>query len=150
VTATPELHPAQNRGLRELIATTRHLGEHWDALAPRIGGSAAKVLDDGVAAAASLINGVRPAITLLGYQAAIAEDRRDEELTRLLRAHERPLLSVERAARRAVLTMGGDPDGAIERLDPSVAGRVAHGAPSAAGAVGEWVDRKRGERGEPG
>jgi hypothetical protein len=36
VTATPDLHPAQNRGLRELVAT-RHLADHWGSLAQRLG-----------------------------------------------------------------------------------------------------------------
>jgi hypothetical protein len=36
--ATPGLHPAQNRGLRELYATTRQLAAHWDGLAGRLTG----------------------------------------------------------------------------------------------------------------
>ena len=32
---TPTLHPAQNRGLRELYATARNLAGHWEALASR-------------------------------------------------------------------------------------------------------------------
>jgi len=35
---TPGLHPAQNRGLRELYSATRQLAEHWTALADRLGG----------------------------------------------------------------------------------------------------------------
>jgi hypothetical protein len=192
MSATPELHPAQNRGLRELVATTRQLADHWGSLAPRLAGSpAAKVLDDGAVAATALLEGVRPlmearglyggaaaqsvgrslagsrsavgdrflernqalrtalldvqhVVTLLGYQAALAESRGDEELARMLQAHERRLLAVERAARRAVVKLGAHPDAAIERLDPSPAGKLAHGAANAAGTVGEWVDRKRG------
>ena len=189
----PELHPAQNRGLRELVATTRHLADHWAALAERLD---ADVLGIGAGAATELIDGVRPlmearglyggaaaqsvgvtlagsrsqvgdrflernqalrtavldvqhVVTLLGYQAQIAETRGDEELARALRVHERELLSVERAARRAVVKLGTQPDAAIERLDPSPAGRLAHGAANAAGTVGEWVDRKRGESATP-
>jgi hypothetical protein len=47
-------------------------------------------------------------------------------------------------ARRAAVKLGNEPDLAIERLDPSPAGRVAHGAANAVGTVGEWIDRRRG------
>jgi hypothetical protein len=193
MTAAPELHPAQNRGLRELVATSRHLGDHWGSLAERFARDAptAKVLRDGAAAARALIDGMRPlmearglyggvaaqsvgrslagsrsavgdrflernqalrtalldvqhVVTLLGYQAEIAGGRGDEELGGALRAQERKLLAVERAARRAAVKLGSDPDGAIERLDPSPAGKVAHGAANAVGTVGEWVDRRGG------
>ncbi len=33
---TPGLHPAQNRGLRELYASARHLASHWSRLAERL------------------------------------------------------------------------------------------------------------------
>jgi hypothetical protein len=36
--ATPGLHPAQNRGLRELYAAARQLDAHWEALAGRLAG----------------------------------------------------------------------------------------------------------------
>jgi hypothetical protein len=187
----PDLHPAQNRGLRELVATTRQLADHWGGLTSRLAGTqAADALDDGVIRAGELIAALRPLIearglyggpavnsvgkslagsrsrlgdrflernqalrtsvldvqhvvTLLGYQAEIAEQREDEELARTLRHHERELLSVERAARRAAVRLGRTPDEAIERLDRSPAGRVAHGAANAVGTVGEWVDRRR-------
>ena len=32
----PPLHPAQNRGLRELVATSRQLADHWESLAERL------------------------------------------------------------------------------------------------------------------
>jgi hypothetical protein len=187
----PDLHPAQNRGLRELVATTRHLADHWGSLTGRLAGTpAADVLDDGVVRAHALIETVTPlmearglfagpaahsvgkslagsrsrlgdrflernqalrtalldvqhVVTLLGYQAQIAEGRGDEPLARALRAAERDLLEVERAARRAAVKLGEDPDGAIERVDRGPAGRVAHGAANAVGTVGEWVDRRR-------
>jgi hypothetical protein len=192
VTATPDLHPAQNRGLRELVVTTRQLADHWGSLAPRFAGSpAGDSLDDGASAARDLLAGLSPlmearglyggvaahsvgkslagsrtrvgdrflernqalrtavldvqhVVTLLGYQAALAEGREDEELARALRTFERRLLAVERAARRAAVKLAGEPDSAIERLDGSPAGRVAHGAANAVGTVGEWVDRRRG------
>jgi hypothetical protein len=189
MTPTPDLHPAQNRGLRELVATSRQLADHWGSLSGRFAETPA--LRDGTEKAAELIEALRPlmearglyggsaahsvgkslagsrsqvgdrflernqalrtavldvqhVVTLLGYQAQIAETRSDEELGRALRRFERELLSVERAARRAAVKLGTEPDLAIERLDPSAAGRVAHGAANAVGTVGEWVDRKRG------
>jgi hypothetical protein len=86
---------------------------------------------------------VQHVVTLLGYQAEIAETRGDNQLAGALRHHERELLAAERAARRAAVKLGSAPDEAIERLDRSPAGRVAHGAANAVGTVGEWVDRRR-------
>jgi hypothetical protein len=193
VTAAADLHPAQNRGLRELVATTRQLIDHWSGLTARFAGAdtaAADALDDGVIRAQELIAAIKPlmearglygglaansvgkslagsrsrlgdrflernqalrtavldvqhVVTLLGYQAQIAETRQDDELASALRHHERELLAVERAARRAAVKLGTTPDEAIERLDRSPAGRVAHGAANAVGTVGEWVDRRR-------
>jgi hypothetical protein len=192
VTATPALHPAQNRGLRELVATTRQLADHWGSLSPRLAGTpGAAALDAGHARARELISTLTPlmearglfggaaahsvgkslagsrsqvgdrflernqalrtavldvqhVVTLLGYQAQIAETRSDAELASVLRRHERKLLTVERAARKAAIELGKKPDVAIERVDPSPAGRVAHGAANAVGTVGEWVDRRAG------
>ena len=53
---TPGLHPAQNRGLRELYAFSRQLASHWSRLAPRIGaGPAPAALEAGAAAARDLL-----------------------------------------------------------------------------------------------
>jgi hypothetical protein len=187
---TPDLHPAQNRGLRELIATATQLRDHWSALRPRFARHAAgRTLERGATAARALIDDVKPLMearglhggpaaqsvgkslagsrsqvgdrflernqalrtalldvqhvaTLLGDQAEIAETREDTELAKALRLGERKLLSVERAARKAAVELGKNPDRAIERVDRSPAGRLARGAANAAGAVGEWVDRR--------
>ena len=191
MTTTPDLHPAQNRGLRELVATARQLADHWSGLAPRFKGPAARTLERGATGAEDLIAAVKPLMearglyggpaaqsagksladarsqmgdrflernqalrtavldaqhvaTLLGYQAQIADTRADAELATFLRRHEKKLLTVERAARKAAVELGKKPDVAIERVDPSPAGRVAHGAAYAVGAVGEWVDRRGG------
>jgi hypothetical protein len=192
VTATPDLHPAQNRGLRELVATTLQLADHWNALSPRFERTAARApLDRGATRARALLDEIKPLIearglhggpaaqsvgkslagsrsrvgdrflernqalrialldvqhvvTLLGYQAEIAEKRGDAELARALRRHEKALLAVERAARKAAVGLGKQPDRAIERVDRSPAGRLAHGAANTVGTVGEWVDRRVG------
>jgi hypothetical protein len=188
----PELHPAQNRGLRELVATARQLADHWSALRPRFARTApARALERGADAAHGLIEEIKPLMearglyggpaaqsvgkslagsrsqlgdrflernqalrtalldvqhvaTLLGYQAKVAETRGDAELAQALRRNGRKVLSIERAARMAAVELGKDPDKAIERVDQSPAGRVAHGAANAAGTVGEWVDRRAG------
>jgi hypothetical protein len=195
VTPAPELHPAQNRGLRELVATTRQLGEHWSGLAERLAGSAAAArLETGARRARALLEDLDPLIearglyareavhsvgkslagsrnqvgdrflernqalrtavldaqhvvTLLGYQAQLAETRGDAQLANVLKRHEKGLAASERAARSAAVKLGTKPDEAIERLDQSPAGRMAHGAANAFGTVGEWVDRQRGSGG---
>ena len=192
----PPLHPAQNRGLRELYATARQLAEHWSALAPRFAASETKttdLLEDGAAKARELLAALKPltearglyaraaahgvgrslagsrsqlgdrflernqalrtavldvqhVVTLLGYQATIATQRGDDELAEALKAREQELRKVEAAARRAATGLGRDPDSAIERLDQTPAGRVAHGAANAVGTVGEWADRRAAEK----
>ena len=184
------LHPAQNRGLRELYAMTRQLVRHWSALEPKFAGTdAADVLADGVERAQALLADLKPVteqrnlygypaaqgigtnvararsvmtdrflernqalraalvdvqhvVTLLGYQAEIAEARGDRDLARTLRRHEKSLTTVERAARKLAVELGRNPDAAIERVDASPAGLIAHGAANAVGTVGEWVDRQ--------
>lgn len=60
---TSELHPAENRGYRELGAFTRALIQHWPALADRLGpGDAADVLRAGAAEAGVLLSEMRAAI----------------------------------------------------------------------------------------
>ena len=54
--ATPGLHPAQNRGLRELYSATRQLADHWTALADRLdGGPGGEELRAGADAARTLL-----------------------------------------------------------------------------------------------
>jgi len=36
------------------------------------------------------------------------------------------------------------PDRAVERAAPGAAGRIGHGAATAIGTFGEWVDRRAG------
>jgi hypothetical protein len=72
--ATPALHPAQNRGLRELYAATRQLAAHWDVLAARLaGGPEAAELQAGADGARTLLvelADVTPTYGLYGGPAA--------------------------------------------------------------------------------
>ncbi|MFL5820915.1 MAG: hypothetical protein ACJ76S_09585 [Solirubrobacteraceae bacterium] len=71
---TPRLHPAQNRGLRELYAFARQLVAHWTRLAPRLGaGPAAKALETGAEATRQLLaelTDLTPAYGLHGFPVA--------------------------------------------------------------------------------
>jgi hypothetical protein len=188
---TPELHATQNRGLRELYATTRQLVNHWSTLSSRLpAGAATDALDDGVDRGRALLDELRPltesfglygfpaaqgvgvslavarsrvgdrflernqalriavldvqhVVTLLGYLAQVARTLGQQELLDFCTRWERELLAVERAARRAAVKGGADPDDAVERADESAAGKAAHGASYAIGSVGEWLDRAR-------
>jgi len=54
---TPGLHPAQNRGLRELYAGAQHLERHWATLADRLAtGEVVEELRAGAKAAGELID----------------------------------------------------------------------------------------------
>jgi hypothetical protein len=185
---TKALHPAENRGYRELYVFARQLVEHWSALAGRLPQDTAKPFEDGARAAQQLLDelaeitpayglygkvaaqglgrnvagamrvrdrflelnqGARLAVTeiqqvttLLAYLAAVAESRSDAELAEFCSRWERKLKRIENAARKAVASLGADPDGAIERLDSSTAGKLAYGAAYVGGTIGEWVDRQ--------
>jgi hypothetical protein len=189
-----ELHPAENRGYRELYAFARSLAAHWPGLADRFAGlSAERPLREGADAAASLIaelerttpdyglygkpaaqgvgdslaktrRGVRDrflernqalrfavsdvqhVVTLLGYLEQIARTKGDERLRGLCSDQRARLMAVERNARASAIELGSSPDQAIEPLDRSAAGRVAHGAAYAVGTVGEWFDRRTSGR----
>lgn len=55
------LHPAENRGYRELYAYSRQLAEHWRALSAALADAdLTKVLDRGAAAAEELIEELAP------------------------------------------------------------------------------------------
>jgi hypothetical protein len=56
MTSARQLHPAENRALRELYATTRNIVDHWGALAPRLAGTAAaEPLESGAERARALL-----------------------------------------------------------------------------------------------
>jgi hypothetical protein len=188
-----DLHPAENRGYRELYVFARNLAAHWPKLADRMSGSSAEPsLRDGAAAAEELLReleGRTPAyglygkpsaqtlganlararrdvrdrflernqamrlavtdlqhvVTLLGYLEQLARTRGDETLRSFCSDQRARLSSIEDAARVAAIELGSTPDEAVEPLDDSTAGRIAHGAAYAIGSVGEWLDRRAGQ-----
>ena len=97
-------------------------------------------------AARFAVEDVQHVVTLLGYLEAVCGASGNAELAELAGRWERKLRRIENEARRAVVQLGADPDAAIEPLDPSALGRVAHGAGTLAGTIGEWVDGKAAER----
>jgi hypothetical protein len=185
-----ELHPAENRGYRELYAIARQIARHWSALAERLEGSdAAGPLEAGAKVAERLIDELEQtmaeyglpgwpgaqgvgstlatvrtevrdrflernqavrlawldaqhATTLLAYLASVAATREDEGLADFCRGWERRIRRAQTPVRSAAIDMGTDPDAAIAALDESPAGRIAHGASYAFGALGEWTDRR--------
>jgi hypothetical protein len=189
-----ELHPAENRGYRELYVFARQIADYWPKLADRLAGSSAeKPLRDGAAAAQELlreleqrtadyglygkpaaqgvganlartrrdvrdrflernqalrfaVSDVQHVVTLLGYLEQIARSRGDDALRGFCSDQRARLMPVERTARAAAIELGSSPDAAIEPLDRSTAGRVAHGAAYAMGSVGEWFDRRAGNK----
>lgn len=191
---TPDLHPAQNRGLRECYAFARQLARHWDGLASRLepgpgadglraGAQAARTLLDELAGltegyglygfpaaqgVGARLAGVRNVVadrtlernqalrmavldvqhltTLLAYLATIGAERGDETMAEFCGRWERKLKRVEGQVRRAAIAQGSAPDTAIEPLDGTTLGRAGHGMATAAGTVGEWVDRRAAKR----
>jgi hypothetical protein len=185
-----ELHPAENRGYRELYAFARNIALHWPKLAERMAGSSAeRPLRDGAGAAEALlaelegktpdyglygkpaaqsvganlartrrdvrdrflernqalrlaVSDVQHVGTLLGYLEQVARMRGDETLRSFCSDHRARLMPIERTVRAAAIELGSSPDEAIEPLDKSTAGKVAHGAAYAFGSVGEWFDRR--------
>jgi hypothetical protein len=188
------LHPAENRGYRELYLTGRQAEKHLGRLAPAFDGAPAREpldkaadsisrlleelgpltarhdLHGGVAAQGSGANlgmvrgtvldrflernqALRLAIddlehvtTLLGYLARVSETSGNAKLAEFCRAWERRLRRHVNAVRKAAIELGGDPDGAVEPLDHSAAGRAAHHVAWSLGMVGEWTDRQVARR----
>jgi len=189
-----ELHPAENRGYRELYAFARNIADHWPKLAERMAGtSAVRPLRDGADAATQLLRDLegrtpeyglygKPAaqgvganlartrrdvrdrflernqalrfavsdlqhlVTLLGYLEQVARTRSDDDLRAFCSEQRTRLMPVERTARAAAIELGSTPDEAVEPLDSSTAGKVAHGAAYAMGSVGEWFDRRSAKK----
>lgn len=84
--------------------------------------------------------------TLLAYLANVSESRGDAKLPEFCRSWERRMRRQVSALRKAAVSLGEDPDAAIEPLDASTAGRAAHRVAWAVGTVGEWTDRQVARR----
>ena len=80
--------------------------------------------------------------TLLGYLAEVGRRGRNTRLAEFCGSWEKRLTTSAGAVRAAAVELGGNPDSAIEPLDPSPVGRAAHTTVHAVGTVGEWVDRQ--------
>ena len=85
-------------------------------------------------------------VTLLDYLAALAHADADPELEAFLAGWAPRMREQEDAIRAAAVAVAGTPDDAIRAAAPGIAGRVMHGAFNAVGTVGEWVDRRAGQR----
>lgn len=79
--------------------------------------------------------------TLLAYMAAVSTAQRKEKLPELCGTWERKMRRHVNLVRKAAVEMGTEPNEAIEPIDPTPIGQVAHGAAVAAGTVGEAVDK---------
>jgi hypothetical protein len=80
--------------------------------------------------------------TLLAYLGSVSATRRATTLAELCQAWERRMRRQVTAVRKAAVELATDPDAAIEPLDPSPVGKVAHATAVAAGTAGEAIDRK--------
>jgi hypothetical protein len=81
-------------------------------------------------------------VTLLDYLARAAAQDDDAELQRFLEEWAGRLRAQEDLLRAAAVALGDEPDRAVRACTPGLAGRVGHGAASALGTFGEWVDRR--------
>jgi hypothetical protein len=89
---------------------------------------------------------VQHVVTLLGYLAALAGARGDDELRAFCAAGEERLAGHERALRDAIVALGGRPDEAVAPAVASAAGRAGQRVAASVGALGEWMDRRAVER----
>ena len=97
------LHPAENRGLRELYLFARHVVHHWGALAGRLEGSPlADVLSRGAESARTLIHELEPATAAYGLHGKPAAQGAGVTLARQRTAMRDRFLEVNQAARFAV------------------------------------------------
>ena len=81
-------------------------------------------------------------VTLTGYLEQLARARGDDELREFCSGWRTRLMPLEREARAVAIDLGSRPDDAIEPADPSPVGKAGARVGWAAGAVGEWFDRR--------
>jgi hypothetical protein len=83
-------------------------------------------------------------VVLLDYLAALARTEDHAELAAFAAAWAPRMRAHEDAIRAAAVALGEAPDTAIAAAAPGLAGRLAHGAATALGTAGEWVDGRAG------
>lgn len=98
------LHPAENRGYRELYAFARQMADHWDALAGQVGphSDAADPLAKGAAAARELISELEPVTARYGLHGKPAAQSVGVNLARGRAGVRDRFLEVNQALRFAV------------------------------------------------
>jgi hypothetical protein len=79
-------------------------------------------------------------VTLLDYLAALAGAEEDADLAAFLAGWATRMRAQEEAVRAAAVAVGQSPDMAVRAAARGLGGRLAHGAASTLGRVGEWVD----------
>lgn len=183
------LHPAENRGYRELYLTAREAETRLERLSGRLPEEAALPVGKAAAALRELVHALRPetarhdlhselaaegggarigtvraaildrflernqalrfavddlehVTTLLAYLAELSAKRKDKRLPEICHGWERKMRRHVGTVRKAAIALAADPDGAIEPLDPSPIGQLAHGSAVAVGTAGEAIDRK--------
>ena len=100
---TPKLHPAENRGLREVYLTTRQLVDHWRALAARRPEtSLGKLLSRGADSARELLDELEPATAAHGLHGRPAAQGAGQAMARQRASVRDRFLEVNQAARFAV------------------------------------------------
>ena len=89
---------------------------------------------------------VQHVVTLCAYLAELGRAGGDEKMVEFCGRWERKLKRLESRVRKAAVAEGTDPDAAIVPLDDGRIGRAGNRVASAAGALGEWFDRRAAER----
>jgi hypothetical protein len=83
-------------------------------------------------------------VTLLDILARVSAQDADPELQAFLEGWSVQMRAQEDAIRAAAIALGDTPGLAVQPSTPGLAGRIGHGAATAIGTVGEWVDRRCG------
>lgn len=78
----------------------------------------------------------------LHYLERVARAEDDGELAAACADWAHRLVAIEGRLRDAAIAEGDDPQRAVEPVDHSAIGRVAHSVASSLGAAGEWVDAR--------
>ena len=139
--------------LQELADLTPSYGLHGfpaaQGVGARIAGARNVVADRALERNQALriaLHDVQHLTALLAYLAALADSRGDERLRDFCGRWERRLRRHESAVRRAVVAAGQDPDGAIEPVARTAAGRAGPGLAKAMCSLCVWFYRRAAQR----